>query len=196
MDESFDYQGWLASRPTLAEDRSHPNHWHNRAADLHASAGALWHAMGSQDVAIASELGYAPGFRMGVACWPVYHMLCGLSLELIMKAVLAQRGLSPAQFKGHSFKKLHQLLDCPMDATRTRLMAFYEASLLWAGRYPTPLDATDDKLLGYYALANEILTKPIQMGEPGVLNFKISSGATDWNQYTDLWREYSDLFQR
>ena len=152
--------------------------------------------MGSQDVAIASELGYAPGFRMGVACWPVYHMLCGLSLELIMKAVLAQRGLSPAQFKGHSFKKLHQLLDCPMDATRTRLMAFYEASLLWAGRYPTPLDATDDKLLGYYALANEILTKPIQMGEPGVLNLKISSGATDWNQYTDLWREYSDLFQR
>jgi len=49
MDEN--YEGRLESRPSLTEDQSHPNHWRNRPADLKASAGALWHAMGSQDTA-------------------------------------------------------------------------------------------------------------------------------------------------
>ncbi|MBV7527266.1 hypothetical protein KW834_22915 [Pseudomonas sp. PDM29] len=111
-----------------------------------------------------------------------------------MKAVLAQRGMTPAQFKGHSFRKLHQLLDRHMDAARANLMAFYEASLLWVGRYPTPLDATDDKLLSCYEFANDILTKPIQVGGPSVLKFRVSSGATDLEKYTKLWHEHSDLF--
>lgn len=74
-----EYEGWLASRPTLVEDRSHPNHWRNRAADLKASAGALWHAMGAQDAAIAEELGYAPGYRMKwragrcITCFAAYR---------------------------------------------------------------------------------------------------------------------------
>lgn len=55
-----EYEGWLASRPTLTKDRGHPNHWRNRAADLRASAGALWHAMDSQDATMAAELRYAP----------------------------------------------------------------------------------------------------------------------------------------
>ena len=189
-----DYEGWLASRPTLVEDRSHPNHWRNRAADLKASAGALWHSMGAQDAAIAAELGYAPGYRMSVACWPVYHMLCGLSLELIMKAVLAQRGLAPDEFKGHKFANLHRLLDLPLNKENAKLMAFYQDALVWAGRYPTPLDATDEKLMSHYELASDILTKPIEMGQPGLLKFKVSSGATDWEQFTALWGSYAALF--
>lgn len=191
MDDNSDLP---ATRPTLSEDRGHPNHWYNRSVDLHASAGALWHAMGPQDATIASELGYASGFRLGVACSPVYHMLCGLSLELIMKAVLAQKGFTPAQFRGHSFKKLHQLLQIPMNSDRIKLMAFYEASLLWAGRYPTPLDPTDEKLSDYYSLVDDVLTKPVDMGETSVLKFKTSSGAAHWEKYTGLWNEYSKLF--
>lgn len=189
-----DYIQFIADRPTLTENRNHPNHWRNRAADLKASAGALWHSMGSQDSAIASELGYAPGYRMAVACWPVYHMLCGLSLELIMKAVLAQRGFSPTEFKGHKFENLHQLLGVPLKKDRAKLMAFSEASLVWAGRYPTPLYTDDEKLLTYYDLASDVLTKPIDLGSTSVLNFKTSSGATDWEHFLKLWNSYAILF--
>ncbi len=133
-----DYEGWRARRPTLVEDRNHPNHWLNRAADLKASAGALWHAMGSHDAAIAQELGYGAGYSMSVACWPVYHMLCGLSLELIMKAVLVQRATPQKQVEIHVLNRLHSLLGFDLDDERKQLLDFYEASVVWAGRYPTP----------------------------------------------------------
>lgn len=188
------YEDWLANRPSLTEDRSHPNHWRNRAADLKASAGALWHAMGSQDAAIANELGYAPGYRMGVACWPVYHMLCGLSLEVIIKAVLVNRGTPPKKIETHSFEKLHQLLDMEMDDERKRLMTFYESALVWSGRYPTPRNASDAKLLSYYDLASDILTKPLSMIEGTSIQLKVSSGATDWQSYSAIWQTYADLF--
>lgn len=133
-----DYEGWLASRPTLVEDRSHPNHWLNRASDLLASAGALWHAMGAEDTAIAQALGHGSGFSMKVACWPVYHMLCGLSLELIMKAVLIQRATPQKDVETHVLHRLHRMLDLDLDEERKQILDFYEASVMWAGRYPTP----------------------------------------------------------
>lgn len=190
-----DYEGWLANRPSLTEDRSHPNHWRNRAADLKASAGAVWHSMGSQDSFIAEELGYAPGYRMGVACWSVYHMLCGLSLEVIIKAVLIRRGTPPQKIETHSFMKLHDFLGVEMDDERKRLMAFYEAALVWSGRYPTPRNASDDKLLRYYELADEVLMTPLPMGEKSTIQFKVASGSTDWQHYSALWSSYAGLFE-
>jgi len=189
-----DYEGWLASRPTLVEDRSHPNHWLNRAADLKASAGALWHAMGSQDTAIAQELGYGAGYSMKVACWPVYHMLCGLSLELIMKAVLVQRATPQKQVEIHFLHKLHLLLGLNLDDERKQLLDFYEASVVWAGRYPTPRNPTDEKLLSHYDLESKVLTKPKLMDSPGTLKFRESSDTTDWRQFSKLWVEYANLF--
>ncbi|AZL70108.1 hypothetical protein [Pseudomonas oryziphila] len=189
-----DYEGWLASRPTLVEDRSHPNHWQNRASDLLASAGALWHAMGSQDAAIAQALGYRSGYSMKVACWPVYHMLCGLSLELIMKAVLVQRATPQKEVETHVLHRLHRMLDLDLDEERKQILDFYEASVMWAGRYPTPRNPTDEKLLNYYDLASKVLTKPAPIDSPGTLKFRVSSNTTDWDQFSSLWGEYAILF--
>lgn len=78
MDESgskeLDVDAWFAARPTLTEERSHPNHWFNRAADLHASAGALWYSMENDGRhGIGEELGFSKDFSMNVACYPVYQ---------------------------------------------------------------------------------------------------------------------------
>jgi len=190
-----DYQVWLASRPTLVEDRNHPNHWFNRAADLKASAGAVWFSMGPDNAAISEALGYAPGNCMRTACKPIYFMLCGLALELIMKAVLAQRGFTPDQFKGHKFETLHQKLGLPLKRDIAKLMAFYEASLVWAGRYPIPIDATDEKLMSFYNLANEILTKPTDLGPSGI-KFRVGTDElTNWTQFSKLWGSYATLFK-
>lgn len=188
------YEGWLASRPTLVEDRSHPNHWLNRASDLLASAGALWHAMGAEDTAIAQALGYGKGFSMKVACWPVYHMLCGLSLELIMKAVLVQRATPQKDVETHVLHRLHQMLDLDLDEERKQILDFYEASVMWAGRYPTPRNPTDEKLLSHYDLESRVLTKPAPIDSPGTLKFRVSSNTTDLDQFSSLWREYANLF--
>lgn len=66
MSDEFDADVWLASRPTLTEDRSHPNHWYNRAADLRASAGAIWYSMSAQNKeAVSEELGFGSGHSIG-----------------------------------------------------------------------------------------------------------------------------------
>lgn len=132
---------------TLTEDRKHPNHWYNRASDLHASAGALWHAMDDGEGEIAAELGLPSGFNMYTACHPVYYMLCGLALEVIMKAVLVQRGVPEKKYETHEFSRLTALLGVSPTKEEQALLRFYEASLVWAGRYPTPKRATDAELL-------------------------------------------------
>lgn len=49
-------------RPSLVEDRNHRNHWLNRANDLHASAGAIWYSMRSDNhQAVTEKLGLEEG---------------------------------------------------------------------------------------------------------------------------------------
>lgn len=93
------------------------------------------------------------------------------------------------------FVKLHDFLGVEMDEERKRLMAFYEAALVWSGPYPTPRNASDDKLLSYYELANEVLMTPLPLGERTTIQFKVASGATDWQCYSALWHSYADLFE-
>ncbi|WP_258381616.1 HEPN domain-containing protein [Pseudomonas syringae] len=100
MEEDFpeyeDYQ--RHQRPTLVDDKSHQNHWRNRANDLHASAGAIWLSMSNgRGHDAARELGLGEGFDMHLACSHVYHMLCGLSLEVAMKAALVSQGITPPE---------------------------------------------------------------------------------------------------
>ena len=91
--------------PDLVKERNHPNHWYNRASDLHASAGALWLIMRTREEGAADELGLGRGFSMCVACWPVYLMLSGLSLEVIMKAALVQQGVPESSYGRHGLPR-------------------------------------------------------------------------------------------
>lgn len=194
-EEDFDVEAWIASRPSLTEMRNHPNHWFNRSADLHASAGAVWYSMGDKRELIAKELGLGTNFDMDRACYHVYHMLCGLALEVMMKAVLVQRGVTPKKYETHSFEKLNKLLDAHLDAQELRLLQFYEGSLVWSGRYPTPRDATDEKLKSFYSLADEVLTMEGECLPGSTLRLSVNSGATDWKPFTALWARYALLFE-
>jgi hypothetical protein len=60
--------------------------------------------MSDGDGDIATSLGLPPGFSMQVACMPVYYMLCGLSLEVVMKAVLVQRGVPEKKYATHDLQ--------------------------------------------------------------------------------------------
>ncbi len=180
-------------RPTLVEDRSHPNHWRNRANDLHASAGAIWFSMtGGRSTEAAESLGFAEGFNMHVACFPVYHMLCGLALEVMMKAVLVSRGESAPE--KHDLNELATLVGTIRNPDEKRILSFYQASVVWAGRYPIPKKANDQMLRQYWDLANKVLTNPKKMSEDSVLTFYVSSGATAWEKYNTLFRSYKAQF--
>jgi len=138
-DESIDLSSLLIQE-SLTEMKNHPNHWFNRSSDLQASAGAVWYSMGDQSKVVAQELGLSSSFSMGIACYHVYHMLCGLALEVMMKAVLMQRRTDASNLKTHSFEKLNRLLGIELAEEEARLLKFYEGALVWAGRYPNVIN--------------------------------------------------------
>ncbi len=188
-----DPEAW--QRPSLADERSHPNHWYNRASDLHATAGATWYAMGAKSADVARDLNLPAGFSMSVACWPVYHMLCGLALEVIMKAALVQRGFTPTQYEQHGLNKLTRLLEIEPSPSDAKLLDFYNASLVWAGRYPTPRRATDEKIRDHWDLTSEVLTSSCPNQGEGKINKRQSNSSTEWTAFTSLWLRYAALFE-
>ncbi|MDU8614184.1 HEPN domain-containing protein [Pseudomonas syringae pv. actinidiae] len=193
MSDEFDAEAWLASRPTLTEDRSHPNHWFNRAADLRASAGAIWYSMSAQNKeTVSKELGLGSGHDMEIACWHVYHMLCGLALEVIIKAVLVQRGIKG--YETHHFERLCKLVGVTPTPDEAQLLAFYEDAIFWIGRYPIPKQATDDKLTTSYKRAESVLFSKSKVIPGTSLEWTEPSGATDWPQFHTLWLRYANMF--
>ncbi len=193
-DEEWDFDAWRAARPTLTEERNHPNHWFNRAADLRASAGALWYAIENDSKErIAEQLGFSSGYSMNVACYSVYHMMCGLALEVILKAVLVQRDRSFP--KTHSLRTLVNEVGLSKTEGELAMFDFYEHSVLWAGRYPVPLRCTDDKLREYWSLAGDILSSPVKLSPSSRLQLRTSSGATDWENFSSMWLEIAAMFQ-
>lgn len=187
LDEPSDFRS-----PSLTEERSHPNHWYNKAADLRAAAGAIWHAMETDvEGKVAQSLGLPRGYSMGIACWHVYHMLCGLALEVIMKAIMAQRGLKvPAT---HNLSNLAGMLKIKLSSHERNLLKFYSSTLIWAGRYPTPKECSDDALRAFYDEANSVLRKPLK--KVGSLTITVGTDATDWGNFHPLWLRLANEFE-
>jgi hypothetical protein len=178
--------------PSLSEERSHPNQWYNRAADLRASAGAAWYVMENDDAQkIAKSLGFGDGYSMGVACRPVYHMLCGLALEVIMKAVLRQKDVAVPEI--HDLNDLASRIGLERNPHERALLKFYTSSIVWAGRCPTPRNCTDEGLRKFFGEASAVLQRP----GPRLGNLKVltASGATDWEHFHALWLRIAGQFE-
>ncbi|HEU0154418.1 MAG TPA: hypothetical protein VFQ84_13910 [Arenimonas sp.] len=167
--------------------RSHPNNWFNRASDLHASAGAIWLAMESGR-ASAQALGLWQGFDMTVACRPVYHLLSGLSLEVLMKGVLAERGAAPELT--HNLLELAKALPLELLDGEPELLRYYSDTVIWAAKYPVPTRPTDEKLAAFYSNAVEVLTDSVPGAafSPKLPVYRVSSsGRADWEPFNNLY---------
>lgn len=183
-----DYHYWMRKRQTVTEQRLHPNHWFNRASDLRASAHVLWLSMESKD--LQQRMGYGGGFSLEVACSPVYHMLCGLALELILKAVIVQQSGKVPEV--HDLNHLVSLAGISVNTRRKELLKFYTAAIVWTGRYPVPARCDDDKLKKYWELASNVLTEPAKGF--GALKVRRRNAASDWDNFQAIYGEFMEKF--
>jgi hypothetical protein len=112
-------------------------YWYNKSSDLRGSAGALWISRQKAfSTAIVKKLHLGEGFSMGAATPSVYLMLCGMSLELLYKAILvATRQKVPHE---HILVKLAKLAGVSVGADETALLRILTESIVWDGRYPVP----------------------------------------------------------
>lgn len=128
---------------------------------------------------------------MPLACQPVYLMLCGLSLEVLMKAVLAQRGELTEKLMHHRLVDLAKAVGRAQTLREQKLLRFYESSMVWAGRYPVPLRDQLRGVIAHRRLGSELFMSPVKLGR---LELKQRNDMDSWERYSILWRSYDALF--
>lgn len=175
----------------LVEQHSHPNYWFNRASDLRATAGAAWFSMSVDPETVRKTLGLAPGFSMHVACRPVYHLLCGLALEVLLKGVLALRGEQPPTT--HDLCQLADRVGVALSADERELLRYYSTTISWAGRYPLPRNPTEEKLRGHWDNAVDVLTRATPISPGSFLKVARPSGADHWDAFHELYERIEAL---
>jgi HEPN domain len=165
-------------------------YWHNKASDLRGSAGALWASMHDPDAyAVAEELGFVQGFSFSVACFPIYHMLCGMALELLLKAIIVAQGDAP--------KATHDLVALSRDAAiqltdkHSALLKILSAAIIWEGRYPVPKQKEHFYRLS--ALRFEHLYDPLPSA--GTLNIRRPNGKLRWESFNELWNLVFSVYE-
>jgi hypothetical protein len=177
------------ARAEEAEDRARfdrikkmPRHWFEHSETLRLAATALW-ASSNRDVSdsVVRVCGLADLKRPSVFVRPVFLMLCGLSLELLVKAIfVAQRHEGPP--KGHNLLKLYELVGLKISGSEQALLDVLTGAIKWLGKYPVPIEAAD---LGRY-VTQAFAVALVPSGAEGT--FK-NSGALDWPSLDALWKK-------
>lgn len=161
-----------------------PQYWYNKASDLRASAGAVWYGMQGQHKArVAAELGFEPGFDMGVATHAVFPMLCGLALELLFKAVCVK--------EGKAFANTHDLLTLAggagvlVPAELVPFVKIFTESIVWGGKYPVPTDKRRHALDELSEIRKDALWDDTGLGR--TMPIYRSNGKLNWETFNAVW---------
>lgn len=164
--------------------------WFNKSSDLRASAGALWLSMDKEQPSVlVNALGLGTHFNVSVAVWPVYMMLCGLSLELLYKAISVAKGKTVAN--NHELIVLAELAGIKTDEQSQNVLSLLTESIYWDGKYPVPLDKKKDSFLAFNNLYNDVMYKK---GQFHGFECSESSDALRWISFNNLWLDASEEF--
>lgn len=171
---------------------SEPQYWFNKSTDLKAAAGAIHYCIDSEKQPdISMTLGLGASFNMQLATWPVYLMLCGLSLELMLKATIVASGAIPKS--DHRLKQLASKATVSYSEKDLALLDILSECIYWFGKYPAPLPNHHDALSRLEGLAKEHLTEIVP-------EFSISLSRTihphplGWEQFIILWQIAADAY--
>jgi hypothetical protein len=156
--------------------------WFNKASDLHGAAAAIWFSMDdTRSKEIVEELGLDPAYRMSAAVRSVYSMLCGMSLELLLKAIIVDEGSEPRST--HNLNHLLKDAGISLSTQEQDLLAILSGAIIWDGRYPVP--KTESHLTRLDSLKGEHLFDKEPIGPLEALS---PNEALGWGSYLGLWR--------
>lgn len=162
-----------------------PMYWFNKSMDMRNSAGAMWYAI-SNSTKVSQWLKSNCNISSG-ADHSVFDMLCGLSLELIYKAVIVSQKQPP--------KNIHRLNDlrvqAGIDATKeeSAILDIYSHIIYWQAKYPAAIKS--DHHRDYVKLVYDNLYDPV----PG-MSIKIiqPNHKMGWDLFISLWNEGAESF--
>ena len=163
-------------------------YWHNKASDLYASAGVLWAAMEDPNQGnAATKMGHGHGFAYSIACWPVYQMLCGMALELLLKAVVVAKNEAPRAT--HDLVALSQEAGVSYSPLELATLTILSESIIWEGRYPVP------KMEQHFHELTQLTWQHLYDAAPGMnINLKRPNDRLSWTAIGELWKAASNVY--
>jgi hypothetical protein len=175
---------------TFARRKAVSTYWWNKSSDLRGSAAALWASMDVEaSQVLAERFGLGVGFDMRAAAPLVFRMICGMSLELLYKAIIVSRGAKPKH--DHELVALARAAGIRLEVADEALVRILTEAVKWDGRYPVPKErATWDELS---AMEREHLwDRGRSVGRFVVArpNHKLS-----WDGFDRLWREAASQYE-
>lgn len=173
--------------------RRTPQYWCNKSSDLRAAAGAVWYCMRKEnELKVVEELKLGQGFSIGVAAFPVFPMLCGLSLELMYKAICVAKD---TDFKSnHNLPNLCKSAEVSATEDDLLFLELLTESIIWHGKYPVPSEKHKHALKRLNELWDTVLTEEVREIES--LKVKRYNGRLNWHTFNDLWGKACDCFHQ
>lgn len=161
-------------------------YWYNNSSDLRASAAAL-RICNDPDIAARTVAEYelGGGFLMPVATSKVFRMLCGMSMELIFKALSVERGEEVNQ-SSHDLLQHLSTTGLSYSPTERELLKILSHATTWSGRYPSP--KKQDALEVYQDLVNKNMYDSRPLGS-GTLKILTPNNALDWDSFNGMWKK-------
>lgn len=162
-----------------------PQYWFNKSCDLRASAGIIWHVIHDQEQSaeIIDDLKLGDGFDLRIATFDTFYLLCGLSLELIYKAIcVAKKKTFPTS---HNLVDFANLAEVSITPKEKGLLLILTEAVIWDSKYPVPTDKRKQDLENLSNLRTEFLYDEIQVSEE--LKVLRGNNAINWDSFNNLW---------
>ena len=154
------------------KNRQSAQWWYDKASQLRASAAVIWHFGVANEVpdSIKKELGFPTGFSFEAGCFPVFPLLCGLSIETLLKGIIVLSG-GKVEFT-HNLVELAENTAFELDEALKKNLRFLSENVIWDGKYPTP--KREDHLRTYW--------------------LEHSNNGWSWDEYRKIWDRFANEF--
>ena len=147
-------------------------YWYNKASDLNISAKILWEGMDKSNSFIN----------------PVYKMICGMSLELLFKAIIIQKE-KVLNDKTHNLITLSKEAEVQFSDKEKGLLEILSEAIIWYGRYPVP------KKEEHFNKLNKLYDRHMFDKEKmGNMTISKPNGSLNWDSYCNLWIEANTIY--
>lgn len=167
-----------------------PLWWHNKAQDLHASAGSLWLSMNNEykDV-FCEKLGFGKSFDLYVSNHNVYYMLFGLSFELLFKSILVLRDPTKRVPENHNLLYLANEAKIDLNRIEKAILDLLSEYVIWVGKYPIPKD--EKELNNYNDKFAKAAVNRIKINNITIEKY---NGVLEWDQINTIWNKTNKIF--
>lgn len=115
--------------------KSVSTYYMNNASDLRTGALVSWSAIHDGKI-LPEDIGFGPGWSFSASLYPVFNLLAGLSIELILKATA--KILDRPDQHHHRLTQLCDHVGLPLTEDHAAILDILTEAIYWQSRYPVP----------------------------------------------------------